>query len=131
MTQFGFFDSSEFACADGSHSVWFHKHGVDVNPQLVDLCNKIRSKYGRPVVVTSGYRSESHNAKVGGVANSLHCQGQAADIKPLAKDMKYFAEFAKACYDSNPNGGVGIYDSWMHVDIRGYAARWDERSGND
>lgn len=124
----GYFDTKEFACKDGSHSSWYHKHGMDVNPQLVELMNKIREQFGRPIVVTSGYRSEAHNEAVGGVKNSLHVLGQACDFKPLHKDMEYLNELQWIALKLNPNGGVGLYDGWCHVDIRGYQARWDNRT---
>lgn len=128
MTKFGYFDSSEFACPDGSHSVWFHKHGIDVNPQLVDLMNAIRKEFGKPIVITSGYRSEEHNAKVDGVRNSLHTQGQACDFRPEWKNIEDLERLQWIAMKLNPNGGVGLYDTFCHVDIRGYQGRWDNRT---
>lgn len=40
----------------------------------------IRERYGRPISITSGYRCEKLNKAVGGVSNSQHKSGQAADI---------------------------------------------------
>lgn len=128
MTKFGYFDSSEFACPDGSHSAWFNKHGVDVNPQLVDLMNAIRTEFGKPIVITSGYRSEEHNVEVGGVRNSLHTLGQACDFRPEWKDIEDLGRLQWIALKLNPTGGVGLYDGWCHVDIRGWQARWDERT---
>lgn len=128
MTKFGYFDSSEFACPDGSHSVWFHKHGIDVNPQLVALMNAIREEFGKPIVITSGYRSEAHNEKVNGVKNSLHVLGQACDFRPERKNIDELDKLQWIALKLNPTGGVGLYDGWCHVDIRGWQARWDERT---
>ena len=44
------------------------------------LLDPIRRRYGAPIVVTSGYRSPALNTAVGGVANSHHIVGCAADI---------------------------------------------------
>lgn len=46
-----------------------------------NVLNPLREEYGQPIIVTSGYRSARLNAAVGGVANSQHLLGQAADIK--------------------------------------------------
>lgn len=57
----------------------------DSNTVKIDLANvtqlqKIRDHFGTSVTITSGYRTESHNKKVGGASGSLHMSGQAADI---------------------------------------------------
>ncbi len=50
---------------------------------LVDnVLDPARQKFGGPVLVNSGYRCPKHNAEVGGVANSQHMKGQAADVRP-------------------------------------------------
>lgn len=46
-----------------------------------NILQPIRDKYGKPITVTSGFRSPSVNRLVGGSANSQHCKGEAADIK--------------------------------------------------
>lgn len=43
----------------------------------------VRSKYGAPIVITSGYRSPALNKAVGGVNNSKHLRGIAVDIRVL------------------------------------------------
>lgn len=49
--------------------------------QLVDnILDPLRARYGKPIHVSSGYRSKRLNAAVGGVSNSQHLYGQAADI---------------------------------------------------
>ena len=92
------------------------------------MLNAIRSRYGRPIVVTSGYRSPEHNKAVGGVANSQHVLGTAADIKPLDENMSDLPELQAICDEMNANGGVGFYNSFVHVDVRGERARWDNRT---
>ena len=56
--------------------------GVERN--LVSLVEEVlepvRERLGRPIVVNSGYRCPIHNAAVGGVANSQHLRGEAADL---------------------------------------------------
>lgn len=65
------FSSSEFACP--------HCGEVEIDPLLVATLQRIRDRAG-PVVVTSGYRCPVHNEAVGGVKNSQHLYGKAADI---------------------------------------------------
>ena len=69
------FQLHEFACTDGSKPVF-------LSQALVDILEAIRVHFGRPVTITSGYRTVSYNA---GLKNSSkksqHCNGLAADIK--------------------------------------------------
>lgn len=64
----------EFACKDGSDKIL-------IDSTLVDVLQKIRDHFGKPVIITSAYRSPSHNSKVGGSSSSYHLKGMAADIK--------------------------------------------------
>lgn len=121
----GFFDTNEFESKDGKPSP-FDK--TVVKRELIVMLNAIRSRYGRPIVVTSGYRSPEHNKAVGGVANSQHVLGTAADIKPLDENMSDLPELQAICDEMNANGGVGFYNSFVHVDVRGERARWDNRT---
>ena len=126
--KYGFFDSSEFESKDGAKSPFGESV---VRPELIQLLNRIRGRYGKPVVVNSAYRSPTHNASVGGADNSFHVKGLAADIRPLAKNADDLCELQDICLTINTNGGVGLYDTFVHVDARGARARWDERKFGD
>lgn len=95
--------------------------GMDEN--LLEVLDKIRDAIGAPLYVTSGYRCERCNDECGGVPNSQHLYGRAADvyadgdITPL--QIAALAEKAGA-------DGIGIYDDFCHVDTRGSFARWCE-----
>lgn len=69
-----YFKVREFQSKDGYPTVL-------IDDNLVDLLDQIREYFGKPVVITSGYRTKSHNAAVGGVSNSQHTLGKAADIQ--------------------------------------------------
>jgi uncharacterized protein YcbK (DUF882 family) len=105
----------EFSCQDSSDPVF-------ISDELVEVLQKIRTHFGRPLIISSGFRTASHNKKVGGATYSQHLYGTAADIcisgvKP--KDMAAFAETLL------PNtGGIGIYSWGIHVDVRKVKARW-------
>lgn len=120
----GAFDTSEFDCKDGSKSPFPNV----VEPALLYLLMCIRDRFGHPIVVNSGYRSPSYNAKVGGASNSFHVKGLAADIRPLAKEANLLARLQDICLRTNEIGGVGLYDTFVHVDARGTKARWDNRT---
>lgn len=119
----GYFDTKEFASKDGAESPW----PCIVDHTLIELCNKIREELGCAIIVTSGYRSPAHNEAVGGAKSSYHVQGKAADLQPYPFRYKKVSELHEICDRLNPNGGVGFYDRFAHVDVRGWRARWDER----
>ena len=49
--------------------------------ELLAIMNVFRRWYGKPMIVTSGYRSPAYNLKIGGSPHSAHCRGRAIDIK--------------------------------------------------
>ena len=66
-----------------------------------------------PIIINSGYRSEAVNRKVGGVSNSQHLVGQAADIRP--RDPARFwplVEFLKACEHTDQ---LLTGNGWLHI----------------
>lgn len=92
---------------------------VDVaclKPSLVRELKRIEQHFGRKVVVTSGYRSPSHNRRARGAKNSLHMYCAAADIQVDGVSKWELASFVR----SMPGrGGVGTYchtDS-VHIDV--------------
>lgn len=54
---------------------------VEVDPFLFLKLETVREKYGKPMIVNSGFRCEKHNEEVGGKPSSAHLTGEAADIK--------------------------------------------------
>lgn len=119
----GYFDTKEFESKDGKPSPF----EIVVQKELIVRLNAIRSRFGKPIIINSGYRSPEHNKAVGGVSNSQHVLGTAADIRP--EDLKDLPELQKICDEMNPHGGVGYYNTFVHVDVRGERARWDNRNG--
>lgn len=109
------FKVREFACGDGSDAVL-------VAPRLVMVLETIRDHFGAPVVIQSAYRTPQHNAKVNGAAHSQHCYGMAADISIKSHAPAEVAAFARALMPDW--GGVGVYDSFCHIDVREAKADW-------
>lgn len=83
--------------------------------------------FGRPVKITSGYRTVSYNA---GVKNSSkksqHCNGLAADIQVEAHTP--LEVYNCACSLLGDHGGIGIYNTFVHVDVRATKSRFDYRT---
>jgi len=88
--------------------------------RLAAKLEEVRKELGnKPIIVTSGYRTPEHNRKVGGEKNSFHMRGLAADI--VVPGMSP-AKVQTILHDWS--GGLGSYDSFTHIDIRSYKARW-------
>lgn len=97
-----------------------------ISMELVGLLERIRSevraRYGGKVVkINSGYRCVAHNKAIGGVKESMHTKGLAADIVVPGVSPELLAV---VCAMVNPEGGVGSYPTFVHVDARGTRARW-------
>jgi Peptidase M15 len=102
-----------------------HYDFIRLSPMLVNALEEIRQKAGgQPLHVTSGYRPPAYNRKVGGVSNSTHIDGLAADIY---SDHMSTEELYDICDRViGDRGGVGYYPTqdFIHIDLRGYRARW-------
>jgi uncharacterized protein YcbK (DUF882 family) len=89
---------------------------------MVRTVNEIRRRLGFPITIVdsggSGVRCKQHNANVGGVANSLHLTGNAADLHSSASpdEMERVAEEVMG-----QTGEIGIYSWGIHVGIGGYS----------
>jgi len=110
------FTVKEFACKDGSDAVL-------VAPRLVMVLQTIRDHFGTAVTINSGYRTPQYNTKVGGVAHSQHCYGTAADISVKGQTPAAVAAYARTLMPDW--GGVGIYGSFTHIDVRETRSDWN------
>lgn len=110
------FTVKEFACKDGSDAVL-------VAPRLVMVLQTIRSHFGVPVVIHSAYRTPQYNTTVGGVAHSQHCYGTAADISVKGQTPAAVAAYVRQLMPDW--GGVGIYDTFTHIDVRETRSDWN------
>lgn len=96
---------------------------VRVDEKLIKLLENIRNYTGKPVHINSGYRSPTYNATIKNASpNSQHCKGRAADIWIDGLSPQKVADIAE-CYLGN-SGGIGIYHTFTHVDVRTGCARW-------
>lgn len=121
------FNISEFKCNCGCempHEVY--ENVVKLALQLQNL----REAINKPVKINSAYRCEKHNKEIGGVSNSQHLLGKASDIKIKGFPPKQISFVIEHLIRDGYmwEGGIGVYDSFIHYDIRGDKARWDYRT---
>ena len=118
------FTVREFRCRDGSDVVM-------IDESLVVLLQCIREHFGKPITITSGYRTAAHNKSVGGAKSSQPLLGRAADIQVAGVSVEDVAAYAESLLPGW--GGVGRYPvkagrakGWVHVDTRPNKSRWTQ-----
>ena len=116
----------EFRCRDGTDTIL-------IDEGLVVLLQCIREHFGKPVHITSGYRTAAYNATLPGASkNSQHIQGRAADFWVEGVSVATVAAYAEKLLPGR--GGIGRYPKdaahptrktgWVHVDTRPNKSRW-------
>jgi len=111
------FKLSEFSCPCCNH--------VMLHPKLLAKLVELRNILESPVYITSGYRCTRYNREIGGVTNSYHCIGLAADIKVGDINLIELLEIGENI-DFN---GIGFYEkkNFLHLDVRPTKrTRWRE-----
>lgn len=106
----------EFACKDGSDKVL-------IDSDLVTALQAIRDHFGKPVHISSAYRTQTWNKKVGGSSGSYHTKGKAADIYIEGVSAVEIALYAQTLCN-----GVGAYyygsNDFVHIDTRLSVKHW-------
>lgn len=80
---------------------------------VIEMLDVVREEYGKPIRISSGYRTEAANQKAGGVKNSSHLNGLAADIQIKNSRERYELLFILMKYFHR----IGVAKSFIHVDI--------------
>lgn len=128
--------SKNFSLEEMTHSVTASNHGIDNTPNAearkclkrlaVEILQPIRDEWGQPIVVSSGYRCTKLNTMIGGVKNSQHILGQAADIKAAnpADNGKLHALIKRMIKQGKIKVGQLIWEygtkkapKWVHVSL--------------
>lgn len=103
------FKVKEFACKDLSPVVFIDEY-------LWNVLDILRHKLGKPVIITSGYRTPEWNTKCGGAKYSYHMRGMAADIRVNGMTPKQVANILDEIVPDEC--GIIVYKSWVHFDVR-------------
>jgi N-acetylmuramoyl-L-alanine amidase len=90
------------------------------------MLDEIRHRLGVRVFVNSGYRSASYNSCVGGESASLHMRFNAVDFRAESGTAAKWHSVARAvrASDLRFKGGIGKYNTFVHIDTRGTNADW-------
>ncbi len=94
---------------------------VILNSDLLKRLVSLRDSINRPVYINSGYRCQEENIRVGGAKNSYHRVGMAVDIRSKNITIPDLAIYA----DGVGFNGIGIYGTFLHLDIRPKKYRWE------
>lgn len=89
---------------------------------ITECLDKVREIYGKPIIVSSGYRCPKLNKAVGGVANSAHLTGYAADLVPakggslraIFEACIRFGNYDQLIIEENSSGS-----RWVHISYVG------------
>lgn len=118
------FTLQEFDCKDGTP---VPQQFIPNVQKLAEQLQTLRDYIGEPVMITgSGYRTPSHNAKVGGARNSQHLTASGADINARNYTPRQLSKIIEKLIKEKKmlQGGIGVYKGFVHYDIRGTRARW-------
>lgn len=100
----------------------------EITSNLLELSTKIlqpiRNVYGKPIVISSGYRCTKLNKAVGGVSTSQHVKGEAADIHTVSDTVQHNKELFKLIEKMVKDGKIIVgqlideYNyNWIHVSL--------------
>ena len=109
-----YFKMKEFECRDGCPMPASARENIEALVQAV--LDPARERLGKPIYVNSGYRCPRHNAAVGGVPNSQHMRGEAADIR-LA-EIADNAEIVSAIKENGRWDQMIVYPTFVHVSYK-------------
>jgi len=92
---------------------------LKLDMKIVEILQKIRDYYKKPVNINSGYRSPAYNEKIGGSTKSQHMLGKAVDFTvkgvPVSTVQKYIKQNWK---ELGVRGLETSAKTWVHIDIR-------------
>lgn len=107
------FDLSEFECPCGKCQ------NQMIDTDLLEGLDRLRERVGGPIHVDDGYRCPAHNTSVGGVSDSKHMHGKAADIKTQELSIEEFHKLAEQFFQR-----IGLGHAFLHVDVAPGKAEW-------
>ena len=117
------FSLSEFKCKDGTQ---VPEELMDNVKLLAKNLQVLRDEIDRPIRIISGYRSPKYNRRIGGAKRSQHMTAKAADLKVSGMEpLELWKVITRLINEGKLHpGGVGLYTTFVHYDVRGRNARW-------
>lgn len=117
------FSLSEFNCRDGRKVPPQYMANVK---KLAENLQVLRDHIGVPININSCYRPPDYNKRIGGAKNSQHLTASAADITTKKYSPRQLAAIVEKLIKEGKmkQGGLGVYPSFIHYDIRPRKARW-------
>ena len=113
------FKREEFACKCGC--------GFDaVDFELITVLQDVREFFDTSVVISSGCRCQPYNTVINGSCKSKHLLAKAADI--AVKCVLPAEVYIYLCKKYKDTYGIGLYPTFVHLDVRGEKTRWSEVS---
>ena len=89
------------------------------------LADQVRAYLGSPIRVLSGYRSPAYNSAISGAPQSRHLENDALDLQPLSTTPRKLHAALLGFREAGLfRGGLGLYDTFVHIDRRGTNADW-------
>jgi uncharacterized protein YcbK (DUF882 family) len=124
------FKKSEFECKCGC------KMPSKVLTNVVKTANNLQVLRGylkASITINSAFRCNTHNASVGGVKTSQHLEGIATDITCKSHNPESLYKIIENLIKEGKlkEGGLGLYNTFVHYDIRGKKARWNNSTTNN
>ena len=118
------FNTNEFDCNNGMK---VPDHLFKNRKELAQNLQVLRIYLGVPIKINSAYRTELYNQKIGGARKSQHLECKASDIRTDYHTPKEIHAKIEELIEQGKmkQGGLGLYNSFVHYDIRGTKARWD------
>ena len=128
--------TEHFTLEELTYSYTAKQYNIDNRPnkfqisELTRLCKNIlepiRQKTGKPIIISSGYRCKELNDRIGGVKNSLHCDGDAVDIKIKPSNSELMKIIPQMISNNEIELRTCIFEKcnksktdcvWVHLDI--------------
>lgn len=95
-----------------------------MRPEFMDRLQALRSAYGKPMIITSGYRCAKHPVEAAKVMPGMHSTGLAADIGVSGAEA---VQVLRLAFDAGFRG-VGVQQKgngrFIHVDLRESPTVW-------
>jgi uncharacterized protein YcbK (DUF882 family) len=110
------FQEKEFRCR--------HCGVAAMQPEYLERLQALRTAYGRPMTITSGYRCPEHPVEAAKAEPGMHATGRAADIGVSGADAVRVLQLALGLGFT----GIGVQQKgparFLHLDLRQHPAIW-------